>query len=96
MLCGAIRVRNYAQTCSLSERCLAMQNIDHVFVSAGIPYSYGFAIIALTLAVKVATFPLTKKQARLGAAAMSVCSLIAGAVFANAHAICETTRSPQR
>ena len=54
------------------ERCLAMQNIDHVFVSAGIPYSYGFAIIALTLAVKVATFPLTKKQARLCAATMSV------------------------
>ena len=28
----------------------------------GIPYSYGYAIIALTVFVKLATFPLTKKQ----------------------------------
>ena len=28
-----------------------------------VPYSYGFSIILLTLLVKVATFPLTKKQA---------------------------------
>ena len=27
------------------------------------PYSYGFAIISLTLMVKLATFPLTQKQA---------------------------------
>ena len=26
------------------------------------PYSYGYAILALTLLVKVITFPLTKKQ----------------------------------
>lgn len=27
-----------------------------------VPYSYGFAIILLTVLVKVATFPLTKQQ----------------------------------
>ena len=26
------------------------------------PYSYGYAILTLTLLVKVVTFPLTKKQ----------------------------------
>lgn len=29
-----------------------------------IPYSYGFAIILLTVLVKLATYPLTKKQVR--------------------------------
>ena len=29
-----------------------------------VPYSYGFAIILLTILVKLATFPLTKKQVR--------------------------------
>jgi YidC/Oxa1 family membrane protein insertase len=29
---------------------------------AGVPYSYGFAIILLTVMVKLATFPLTKKS----------------------------------
>jgi hypothetical protein len=33
--------------------------------SAGIPYSYGFAIILLTIMVKAATYPLSQKQARL-------------------------------
>ena len=28
----------------------------------GVPYSYGFSIILLTLLVKIGTFPLTKKQ----------------------------------
>jgi YidC/Oxa1 family membrane protein insertase len=32
------------------------------FAAAGIPYSYGWAIIALTAATKVATFPFTRKQ----------------------------------
>lgn len=27
-----------------------------------VPYSYGFAIILLTVLVKIATFPLTKQQ----------------------------------
>jgi YidC/Oxa1 family membrane protein insertase len=27
-----------------------------------VPYSYGWSIIALTVFVKLATFPLTKKQ----------------------------------
>jgi YidC/Oxa1 family membrane protein insertase len=29
-----------------------------------VPYSYGFAIILLTVLVKLATYPLTKKQVR--------------------------------
>ena len=32
------------------------------FEAAGIPYSYGWAIIALTAATKVVTFPFTRKQ----------------------------------
>ena len=32
------------------------------FAAAGIPYSYGWAIIALTAATKVVTFPFTRKQ----------------------------------
>jgi YidC/Oxa1 family membrane protein insertase len=30
--------------------------------AAGVPYSYGFAIILLTLLVKAATYPLSKKS----------------------------------
>lgn len=30
-----------------------------------VPYSYGFAIILLTVLVKAATFPLTKKQVNI-------------------------------
>ncbi|KAK9799392.1 hypothetical protein WJX73_000526 [Symbiochloris irregularis] len=36
--------------------------LDSGFSSVHLPYSYGFSIIALTLLVKLATFPLTKKQ----------------------------------
>jgi membrane protein insertase Oxa1/YidC/SpoIIIJ len=33
-------------------------------LSLHVPYSYGFAIILLTVLVKAATFPLTKKQVK--------------------------------
>lgn len=36
--------------------------LDDGLEAAHVPYSYGFAIIALTVLVKVATFPLTQKQ----------------------------------
>mmetsp|Transcript_20095 Transcript_20095/g.33704 ORF Transcript_20095/g.33704 Transcript_20095/m.33704 type:complete len:443 (+) Transcript_20095:79-1407(+) len=36
--------------------------IDSGFEAAGLPYSYGFSIIALTLLVKLLTFPLSKQQ----------------------------------
>jgi YidC/Oxa1 family membrane protein insertase len=36
--------------------------LDAGLSKAGIPYSYGFAIILLTIIVKVATFPLSKQQ----------------------------------
>ena len=38
------------------------QGIDGGLEKLGVPYSYGYAILALTLLVKVITFPLTKKQ----------------------------------
>lgn len=36
--------------------------LDQGIEKVGIPYSYGFAIITLTVLVKLATYPLTKKQ----------------------------------
>jgi len=39
-----------------------LQALDSGLEAANVPYSYGFAIILLTLMVKAATFPLTKKQ----------------------------------
>jgi YidC/Oxa1 family membrane protein insertase len=36
--------------------------IDDGLAKAGVPYSYGFAIILITIAVKLATYPLSKKQ----------------------------------
>ena len=38
------------------------QGIDGGLEKIGVPYSYGYAILALTLLVKLVTFPLTKKQ----------------------------------
>jgi len=39
-----------------------LEGIDGVLAAAHVPYSYGFSIIVLTLLVKAATFPLSKKQ----------------------------------
>ena len=39
-----------------------MQILDQGISAAGIPYSYGFAIILLTVLVKLATYPLSKQQ----------------------------------
>lgn len=36
--------------------------IDAGLAKAGVPYSYGFAIIVLTVLVKAATYPLSRKQ----------------------------------
>ena len=36
--------------------------IDAGLDKAGVPYSYGFAIIVITLLVKLATYPLSAKQ----------------------------------
>lgn len=41
-----------------------MQVLDSMIAGVNIPYSYGFAIILLTILVKILTFPLTKKQVR--------------------------------
>jgi hypothetical protein len=38
------------------------QLLDNGLAGLHIPYSYGFAIILLTIIVKILTFPLTKKQ----------------------------------
>ena len=40
------------------------QILDQGLTTLHVPYSYGFAIILLTILVKLLTFPLTKKQAR--------------------------------
>lgn len=39
-----------------------LQILDQGISAAGIPYSYGFAIILLTILVKLATYPLSKQQ----------------------------------
>lgn len=39
-----------------------LKSIDSALYAAHVPYSYGFAIITITLLVKLATFPLSKKQ----------------------------------
>lgn len=41
-----------------------LEVLDSGLEGAGVPYAYGFAIIALTCLVKLATFPLTQKQVR--------------------------------
>lgn len=39
-----------------------LQVLNDGFSALHVPYAYGFAIILLTVLVKAATFPLTKKQ----------------------------------
>lgn len=39
-----------------------MQVLKDGLSALHVPYAYGFAIILLTVLVKAATFPLTKKQ----------------------------------
>lgn len=39
-----------------------VQALDSGLAKVGVPYSYGFAIILLTVLVKALTFPLSKKQ----------------------------------
>ena len=36
--------------------------IDQGLEGLNVPYSYGYAILVLTVVVKLVTFPLTKKQ----------------------------------
>lgn len=40
--------------------------IDGGLIQLGVPYSYGFSIILLTVMVKAAIFPLSKQQVRRG------------------------------
>jgi len=39
-----------------------LKQIQGVLTKAGVPYTYGYSIILLTVLVKALTFPLTKKQ----------------------------------
>ena len=41
---------------------LCAQALDSGLAGLHVPYSYGFAIILLTVLVKALTFPLSKKQ----------------------------------
>ena len=43
---------------------IVLQVLDSGLHNAGVPYSYGFAIILLTILVKLATYPLSKQQVR--------------------------------
>lgn len=45
-----------------SNNVLFLQLLEGGLSRVGVPYSYGFAIIVLTLLVKLATFPLSKKS----------------------------------
>ena len=47
---------------ALTSAAVAVQVLEGGLEEAGVPYSYGFAIILLTLLVKAATFPLSKKS----------------------------------
>ena len=38
------------------------QVLEDGLTAVHVPYAYGFAIILLTVIVKIATYPLTKKQ----------------------------------
>jgi YidC/Oxa1 family membrane protein insertase len=49
-----------------------LKQIQGVLVKLGVPYSYGYSIILLTVLVKIVTFPLTKTQVE---SAMAVQSL---------------------
>jgi hypothetical protein len=42
--------------------CCVQQVLEGGLSAAGVPYSYGFAIILLTILVKAATYPLSKKS----------------------------------
>lgn len=44
--------------------CMCVQLLDTQLEAAGVQYSYGWAIIILTIMVKGATFPLSMKQVR--------------------------------
>lgn len=47
-----------------------MQVLKDGLSALHVPYAYGFAIILLTVIVKAATFPLTKKQVCVVSVAM--------------------------
>jgi hypothetical protein len=59
-------------SCDATRFMFPLQVLDDGLDKAGVPYAYGFAIITLTLLVKLATFPLSQKQVcmRLPAAAL--------------------------
>lgn len=59
MCCGSTA---NSQLCLLTTLCTVLQILDQGISAAGIPYSYGFAIILLTILVKLATYPLSKQQ----------------------------------
>ena len=46
---------------------LLAQVLDNALAMLHVPYSYGFAIILLTVIVKALTFPLSRKQVRTSA-----------------------------
>ena len=61
-----------------------LQVLDQGLSGAGIPYSYGFAIILLTILVKLATYPLSKQQV--------MCSIVFSLSHLPAHYLAQTLR----
>lgn len=53
-------------------RCWGAQVLDSGLSMLHVPYSYGFAIILLTIIVKALTFPLSRKQARCASSRSAV------------------------
>jgi len=49
-----------------------LRAIDSQFEKAHVPYSYGFAIIALTVLVKLVTFPLSQQQVKSSVAVQAL------------------------
>lgn len=49
-----------------------MQFLKDGLAKLNVPYSYGFAIILLTLIVKFATYPLTKQQVSIALSSIIV------------------------
>lgn len=65
---------------------------------AGVPYSYGFAIILLTVLVKAATYPLTKKSVSVVSCKYPGCPDGGGTVLSARwpHAFCTSRGRAER
>lgn len=80
--------RKRKQTKQLTKWLCYVQVLKDGLSTLHVPYSYGFAIILLTILVKAATFPLTKKQV----SGLLSCLLFTIFVFSIFLCSCHVTR----